>query len=82
MYYTAACPITKYEVYTDESNMGQVVAGLDYLNPYNEYAESGIINENEHDFYVIDGSIPGIYKFQILAYALGGTTKWFGPYYI
>ena len=62
--------------------MGQVVAGLDYTNPYNEYAESGIINDSEFSFVVLDGTMPGLYKFQIRAYALGGTSTWFGPYYI
>jgi len=74
--------VIKYEIYTDESNMGQVVAGLEYVNPFPEEAESGIINDNEFKFFVLDGSMPGLYKFQIRAYALGGTSKWFGHYYI
>jgi hypothetical protein len=41
---TQACPVVKYEACTFEGDGCEVVSGLEYNNPFNEYAVSGETN--------------------------------------
>lgn len=62
-----ACPVVKYEVYLDRGSDGILVPGLSYVNPFNEFAESGKRNVNKFEINVMDNTKPLIYKFEIKA---------------